>query len=165
MLIKGALIAALYLVLTMLFAPIGFFALQLRISEMLCILPIFTGSAVAGLAVGCAVANIFSPFGLVDVVFGSLATLLSAFAAWFIAKKVKNSTVVKFTAPLPAVIFNALIIGGVLFFTSQSTQDISVYWVLCLQIGAGQLASCYLFGVPLAFVIDRSNSVKKILRS
>ena len=75
--VQGALIAAVYAALTYAVAPLSFGATQFRISEALTILPVFTPAAIPGLAIGCVIANIGSPFGPIDIVLGTLATLLS----------------------------------------------------------------------------------------
>ena len=75
---QGAAIAALYVVLTMVFAPISFGPVQLRIAEALCILPIFTPAAIPGLFIGCVIANLIGGGIILDVIFGSLATLIGA---------------------------------------------------------------------------------------
>ena len=76
---QAALIAAIYTVLTLIFQPISFGAVQFRISEALCILPVFTVSAVPGLFVGCFLANFLSGAAPLDIVFGSLASLIGAY--------------------------------------------------------------------------------------
>ena len=78
-LVQGALIGALYAVLTLAAAPISYGLMQVRISEALSVLPYFTAAAVPGLFVGCIVANLLGGAALYDVIFGSLATLLAAF--------------------------------------------------------------------------------------
>ena len=83
---KAAIIAALYIVSTMLISPIAFGENQVRISEALNVLVYFTPSAIPGLFVGCILANLSSPFGIIDIAFGSMATLLAAFTA----SKIKN---------------------------------------------------------------------------
>ena len=96
---QSGIIAAAYAALTLLFYPLSYGLSQLRVSEGLCILPYFTPAAVPGLFLGCIVANIFGGFGLLDIVCGSLATLIAAYATY----KIKN----KWLAPLPAVLANA----------------------------------------------------------
>jgi uncharacterized membrane protein len=103
---RAAMIGAIYALLTVLFAPISYGMIQVRISEMLMILPYFTSAAIPGLFVGCFIANIYGGQGILDIVFGSLATLLSA----YIVSKISN----KYLVPLPPVIINALIVGWVL---------------------------------------------------
>ena len=75
---QGAVIAALYVVLTMVFAPISFGPVQVRIAEALCILPMFTPAAIPGLFIGCLIANLIGGGIILDVIFGSIATLIGA---------------------------------------------------------------------------------------
>ena len=109
-LVQGALIGALYAVLTLAAAPISYGLMQVRISEALSVLPYFTAAAVPGLFVGCIVANLLGGAALYDVIFGSLATLLAALLTrWF-----KKRGFSKWLAPLPAVLVNAVIVGALM---------------------------------------------------
>ena len=76
--VEAAILAAIYAVITIILAPISYGQIQVRISEALTILPYFTPAAIPGLFVGCIVSNIFGGGGLIDIVFGSLATLIAA---------------------------------------------------------------------------------------
>jgi uncharacterized membrane protein len=135
-------IGAIYAILTILFAPISYGIVQVRVSEMLMVLPFFTPAAIPGLFVGCIIANIFGGFGLLDVIFGSLATLLSA----FLVSKIGN----KYLAPLPPVIVNAIIIGLVLHVVLDLPLYLTVLWV-----GFGQLIACYGLGLPLLLLLEK----------
>ena len=79
---QSAMIAAIYVVLTVVFAPFSFGEVQVRVSEMLTILPIFTPAAIPGLFVGCLIGNILGGAVLPDIIFGSLATLIGAVCTW-----------------------------------------------------------------------------------
>ena len=112
----GAMIAAAYTVLTLLAAALNlaYGEVQFRFSEALTILPVFTPAAVPGLAVGCLISNLGSPFGVIDWVFGTLATLLGALLTRALRNvRFKN---IPYLAPLPPVLVNALIVGGVITF-------------------------------------------------
>ena len=104
---QGAAIAALYVVLTLVFAPISFGPVQLRVAEALCILPMFTPAAIPGLFIGCLIANLLGGGIVLDVVFGSLATLIGAVLGYMLRSN-------RWLVPLPAVIANALIVPFVL---------------------------------------------------
>ena len=108
-LLQGAVIAAVYAVLTIVLAPISYGPMQVRISEALTVLPVFTPAAVPGLFVGCFVANMVGPYGAVDMICGSAATLIAALLTY----KLKDKT---WLAPLPPVVLNGIIIGGMLHF-------------------------------------------------
>ena len=104
---QGAAVAALYVVLTLIFAPISFGSVQFRIAEILTILPLLTPAAVPGLFVGCLLGNILGGAIIWDIVFGSLATLIGAALGYLLRFN-------RWLVPLPTVIANALIIPWVL---------------------------------------------------
>lgn len=143
---RAAMIAAIYAVLTLLFAPISYGMIQVRISEMLMVLPFFTPAAIPGLFVGCLIANIFGGYGVLDIVFGSLATLLSA----FLVAKIDN----KFLVPLPPVIVNALVVGFVLHLVLEIPFYLTAFWV-----GLGQLIACYGLGLPLLLLLEKRRHI------
>ena len=138
----AAIIAALYVVLGVIFLPINFGVVQFRIPEILTVLPYFTPAAIYGLFVGCIIANLIGGNGLWDVVLGSLATLLAAYLSYKMPKK--------FLVPLPPVIVNALIVGPMLSFLLQWPLLLSV-----ASVGAGQLVVCYILGYPFLLVLDK----------
>ena len=144
----GGVIAALYVVLTLIANAFGLAsgAIQVRISEALTILPVFTTSAIPGLTVGCVLANMITGCAPWDVVFGSLATLLGAVGTWLLRKK-------PLLAWLPPVISNMAIIPIVL----QKVYGVpDAWWYLVLTVGAGEVISCGVLGLLLY------HSVKKI---
>lgn len=102
-LVQNAILGALYVALTLLFAPISYGAIQLRISEVLIMLPFFNKRWIPGIVIGTMIANFFSPLGIVDVIFGTLATLISV----VIMSKTKN---IVLAVIVPAVV-NGVIIG------------------------------------------------------
>lgn len=139
---RAAMIGAIYAVLTLVFAPISYGMIQVRIAEMLMVLPYFTGAAVPGLFVGCLIANVFGGYGLLDIVFGSLATLISALAV----SKIGN----KYLVPLPPVIINAVVVGMVLSIVLELPFYLTAAWV-----GFGQLVACYGLGFPLLLFLEK----------
>lgn len=154
-LIYGAAIAAIYFVLTYAIAPFSYLLIQCRISEALSILPYFTTAAVPGLFVGCLVANLIMMFtaGLLplDVIFGSLATLVAAYLAYIISRKVP-SKVGRWLVPAPAVIVNALVVGWLL----ANIYGVGApYWVCALYVAAGQIVACYGLGMPLLLLLEK----------
>lgn len=156
-LVMGALTAAVYVVLTWLSSAFGlaYAGVQLRLSEALCVLPAFTPSAVIGLTVGCALSNITSPFGLVDVVCGSAATLIAALLARAISRS--HNRAARWLIPLPAVAVNALVVGAeVAAFSGEAFAP--VFALTCLQVGVGQLLACYGLGMPLYFAVKKHMS-------
>ena len=140
--IQGGIIAAVYAALTLITPIFSYGVGQVRISEALCVLPCFTPAAIPGLFVGCALANLGSPFGIIDIVCGSIASLLAAYAT----SKVKN----KWLAPLPSVLLNGLIVGLML---SQALGY--PWWAAILYVAGGQAIACYALGMPLLFALDK----------
>ena len=149
---QGAIIAAMYVALTRVFAPISYGAIQLRIAEVLTILPMFTSSAIPGLFIGCLLANLLGGAVLLDVVFGSLATLIGAALGWMLRKN-------RWLVPIPAVLANALIIPFVLRYGYAVDMPL---WLMMLTVGAGEVGGCYILGELLASVLLKR---RDILRS
>ena len=145
----GAAIAAIYAALTIFLAPISYGPLQCRISEALCILPVLSPTAVWGLFVGCLVANIFTG-SLVDVIFGSLTTLIAAILTYKTRKNI-------YIAMIFPVVLNALIVGSYLAIIYGGIPII----LSMLYVGVGQAVSCYVIGIPLYKLIKNKNLIKK----
>ena len=103
---QSAVIAAIYVVLTVVFAPISFNVMQVRISEMLTILPLFTSAAIPGLFIGCILGNLLGGAIVLDVVFGSIATLIGAVGGYLLRKN-------RWLVPVPAVVANAVIVPDI----------------------------------------------------
>ena len=141
---QAAMIAAVYVVLTFVFAPISFGEIQVRISEALTILPVFTPAAIPGLFVGCLLGNMLSGAYLPDVIFGSLATLLGAIGT----RALRNAS--PFFAPLPPIIANALIVPFVLRYTYGVALPIPLMMV---TVGVGEVISCGGLGLILYFTL------------
>lgn len=149
----SAAITALYVVLTMIAAAFGLAsgAVQVRLSEALCILPVLTYAAVPGLTIGCVLANLLTGCAAWDVVFGSLATLLGALGTRLMKKKPQ-------WAWIPPVVSNTIIVPIVL----QQVYGVpDTWWFLALTVGAGELISCGLLGLMLLKGIEKVPSLKK----
>lgn len=147
---RAALVGAIYAVLTLALYPISFGAVQFRLSEALTLLPLLIPEAIPGLFVGCIVANLLSPnIVVLDVVFGSLATLIAA----VLTSRVKSV----WLAPLPPVICNALIVGAVIAYSEVGAG--AGFWAAYLfnlaSVGFGELVVCYALGVPLILALRR----------
>jgi len=142
---QAAMISAIYIVITLLFAPISYGLFQVRISEMLTILPFFTFAAVPGLFVGALLANIYGMAPL-DIIFGSLATLIAALLTYSLRKKSK------YLAPVPPIIVNALIIPFVLRYGYGVEAPIPF---MMLTVGTGQIIACGILGLALLKVLER----------
>lgn len=138
----AGIIAAAYVALTLLFAPISFSQIQFRISEALTLLPVLSLSSVPGLFLGCLIANLITGQPWQDVLFGSLATLIAAVLTRFFRKNI-------WLAALMPVVVNAVVIGLMLRFV----YGLSLY-ISFLTVGAGQALVCYLLGVPMVKVLE-----------
>ncbi len=146
--LQGAIIAAIYAVLTILLAPISYGPMQVRVSEALTILPALTPAGIPGLFVGCLVSNILGPYGIVDVVVGSAASLLAAIASYRLKEK-------PLLVSLPPVVFNGVLIGGMLHFAyGVPNLPACMAWV-----ALGQLIACYGLGYPLLKLLKRYEGV------
>lgn len=142
----AALIAALYTALTLVLPIASFGPVQLRFSEMLTILPVFTTAAVPGLTLGCAVANAVGVAmganiaGVWDILVGSAATLLASLCSYALrGVRIKGLPLL---STLPPVLFNAVLIGGQLSFVLFGGFDTATVALCMLQVAAGQLVPC-----------------------
>lgn len=135
---QAAMIAAIYVVLTIIFAPFSYGEVQIRISEALTILPVFTPAAIPGLFVGCIISNILGGCIVPDIIFGSLATLIGAVFTW----QLRNRN--KFLAPLPPILSNTIIVPFVLRYGYQIALPIPF---MMLTVGIGEIISCGVLGL------------------
>ncbi|MBR7017147.1 MAG: QueT transporter family protein [Lachnospiraceae bacterium] len=132
----AAAIAAIYVVLTLIFAPISYGEVQVRISEALTILPFFTPAAIPGLFIGCLIANFLGGSIILDVIFGSIATLIGAAGTYLL----RNN---RWLTPLPPIISNTIIVPLVLRYGYGVPLPIPM---LMLFIAIGEIISCYVLG-------------------
>jgi len=139
-LVHAAVIAALYVVLTFLANLFGLanYAIQVRFSEALTILPLFTPAAVPGLTAGCLLANILTGCALPDILLGTLATLLGTIFTRLLRKH-------KWLAPIPPIAANTLIVPFVLRYI----YGIQPLWLSFVTVCIGELISCGLMGLLL----------------
>ena len=143
---QAAMIAAIYVVLTFLFAPFSFGEVQVRISEALTILPVFTPAAIPGLFIGCIISNIIGGGILPDIIFGSLATLIGAIFTW----QLRNKS--RFLAPLPPILANTIIVPFVLRYGYQILLPIPL---MMLTVGIGEVISCGILGLIVHGALSR----------
>ena len=148
-LVLAAIIAALYTVLTLLLQPLAYGEVQIRFSEALTLLPILLPEAVPALAVGCLLSNILGGCTIFDIVFGTLATLLAAFLTSKCGKKC--------LAPLPPVVCNGLLVGGMLAW--EQVGFTGAFGVAFLangaSVAAGEALACYGLGALLLWRLPR----------
>lgn len=143
----AALIAALYVVLTLIANALGLanYAIQVRFSEALTILPIFTPAAIPGLFAGCLLSNLLTGCALWDIVLGSFATLLGAVGTFFLRKH-------KFPAILPPILANTLIIPFVLIHVYLFEGSLAFFM---LTVGIGEILSCGVLGLLLHRILSK----------
>ncbi len=149
LLTQAAMIAALYVVLTFVANAFGLanYAVQVRFSEALTILPYFTPAGIPGLFIGCLISNVLTGCALPDIVFGSLATLIGAVGTY----KLRSF---KWLAPIPPIAANAVIVPLVLKYA----YGIEPLWFSFLTVTAGELISCGLLGMLLLLALDKYRS-------
>ncbi|MGX8774436.1 MAG: QueT transporter family protein [Bacillota bacterium] len=152
---QGAIIAAMYVALTIIFAPISFGAVQVRVAELLTILPLFTPAAIPGLFIGCIIANGIGGGILLDVVFGSLATLIGASLGYLLRFN-------RWLVPIPAIVANSVIVPFVLKYGYGI--DISM-WLLVIYIAIGEIIGCYVLGELFASVLLRRKELRSIFKN
>lgn len=143
---QAAMIAAIYVVLTYVFAPFSFGEVQIRISEALTILPLFTPAAIPGLFVGCLVGNILGGAILPDIIFGSIATLIGAIGTYMLRQKRPAF------GTLPPIIANIVIVPFVLRYGYGVALPIPF---MMLTVGIGEVASCLVLGLVLYTALSR----------
>ena len=143
----AAVIAAAYAALTLCLPAYG--AIQVRLSEAFTVLPFLFPAATPGVIVGCLVANLLSPYGLIDVVCGTLATALAAL--W--TSRLKT----RWLAPLPPVLCNAGIVGAMLawYEVGFGAGFGPLYAVNALTVGLGELVACYGLGLPILAALPK----------
>lgn len=151
---QAAVIAALYVALTHVSNALGlaYNSVQFRLSEILTVLPVFTPAAIPGLTIGCIIANCSSPFGIIDIVCGSIATLTAATASY----SLRNITIegIPVLSTLPPVLFNAVIIGLEICLLNGKTAEL--FFVSALQVGLGQAIMCIAAGIPFVQAVRKT---------
>jgi len=147
-LVTAAMIAALYVVLSFAIRLLGLDsgAIQVRVSEALTILPYFTPSAIPGLTIGCLLFNLLSGAAVLDVIFGTLATLAGAVGSRLIGKTAKKVSWMKYLVAVPPILANAFIVPWILK-TAYGLAD--AYWYLVVTVGIGEIISCGVLGLML----------------
>ena len=140
-LVWAALIAALYVALTWVTAQLGLASgiIQFRLSEAMCILSVFTPAAIPGLTLGCLISNLLTACHPMDILFGSLATLIGAVGGYLLRK-------LPYLAPLPTVLANAIIVPFVLKFAYELEGGLAYF---ALTVGIGEVVCAYIGGILL----------------
>lgn len=166
----AAIVAALYVVLSLLTYTFSYLEIQCRVAEALCMTIFYTPAGILGVVIGCFITNIIggSP---IDMVFGTAATLIAASLTYPIARNIrkKNGPVLKMKhallIPIPTVLVNAIIIPFVLYFgfgvTSFANAEkmLPVFLLLSLSVFIGEVISCYVFGPLFVIALNRVDKV------
>ena len=150
---QGALIAALYVAFSFIaysFGLSGNAVVQMRLSEMLTVLPAFMPAAIPGLAIGCLLTNLLTGCAVWDVIFGTLATLLGAIGTFLLRKN-------KWLAPLPPILANTIILPPVLAMVYGG----ATIPVFILTVGLGEIVCCGILGEILVFFMKKYQSKLK----
>ena len=151
--VQAALIAAIYAALTYAVAPLSFGATQFRISEALTVLPVFTPAAIPGLAIG-------SPYGPIDILLGTVATVLAALATRLTRNiKIKNIPLLSFIFP---TVFNGIIIGAEIMMFTPGQAGIVGFFTSASGVALGEIVVCYTLGFLLYIGLEKSKVFKKL---
>lgn len=144
---QAAIIAALYVVLTYVFSAFASGVIQVRVSEALTILPAFTPAAIPGLVIGCLLSNTLTGCVLLDIIFGSVATLIGALGSYALRRHT-------WLVPIPPIVSNMIIVPFVLRFAYGATD---AFPFMIATVGAGEIISCYLLGMILYGALKKVN--------
>lgn len=156
----SALIAALYAALTLALAPISYGGVQFRVAEIMVLLALFNSDYIIGLTLGCFIANILGPNGLVDVVLGTFATFISVWAIYLTGKYIKNKYSIWIASIWPTI-FNGLIIGWMLNYVYGLPLFLSMG-----QVALGEFIIITVIGVPVVKFVEHKyrNKLKLLTR-
>lgn len=152
-LVRAALIAAVYSTLTLILEPIGYGPVQFRLAEALTVFPAIMPASIPGLFVGCILANWLGGFGVADIVFGSLATLLAGISTYLLRNH-------KWLYPLPPVIFNGLIVGSYIYILYDKTYPLPL---TMLFIAISEAVLSYGIGLSLISFIKKNKGLRSSL--
>lgn len=147
--VQAAMIAAIYIVLTLMLIPLGYGPVQFRVSEALCILPYFTPAAIPGVFIGCLLSNALGGAVILDVIFGSLASLIGAVGSYLLRRW-------RWAVCIPPIVSNTLIIPWVLRFAYGNDQIIPYMMV---TVGIGEILAIGVLGNLLLLSLERYKNV------
>ena len=160
-LVRCAVIAAVYVVVCLVLAPFSYGAVQDRVAEALCLLPVFGAEYIVGVTLGCFLANLIGST-VIDVVFGTLATLMACLVTY----KLRNVRIKGLAIPasLPPVVFNMIIVGAfeITVFFSDGAPTAALAAFNAVTVGIGEIISCTVLGVALVKLIESNDSLHKI---
>lgn len=143
--VRGGVIAAIYVGVTYILAPISFGQLQFRVAEALTVLPILYPEAVPALFIGCLLSNLFGPYGILDIIIGSFTTLLAA-----VLTRIFRKSIIAYFWP---IVLNAFIVSAYLSLLVETSVS---YWIFVVSIGVSEAVSVLLLGVPLIKFLENT---------
>ncbi len=155
---RCAMVAALYTVLCLVLAPISFGAVQIRIAEALCLLPVFGAEYILAVTLGCFLSNLLVT-GFPDILFGTVATLLACLVTYALRNLRWKGLAIP--ASIPPVIFNALIVGPeIAYYFSDAPFTLAACVFNGITVGLGEIVSCMILGVALVRLIESNPALR-----
>lgn len=158
---RGAVVAAVYVALCMVLAPFSYGAIQVRIAEVLCLLPVFGAEYIAAVTLGCFLANLLGS-SIIDVVFGTLATFLACLCTY----KLRRLRVAGLALPaaLPPILWNAAIVGPeIAIFFSDAPATLPIILFDALTVGIGEVISCGILGTLFVKLIETNSTLNELV--
>ncbi len=160
-LVRAAMVAAIYVELCLELAPFSYGAGQVRLAEMLCLLPVFGAEYIVAVTLGCFLANLLGST-LVDVVFGTAATLVACLVTYAVRKVRVGGLAIP--AAVPPIVSNAVIVGALelTFFLPGVTGTVALAAWNALTVGIGEVVSCGILGVALVKLIESNAGLRRL---
>ncbi|WP_291243043.1 QueT transporter family protein [Fournierella sp.] len=160
-LVRAAMVAAIYVVLCLVLAPFSYGAVQVRLAEMLCLLPVFGAEYIVAVTLGCFLANLLGST-LVDVVFGTAATLVACLVTYAVRKMRVGGLAIP--SAIPPIVSNAVIVGALelTFFLPGVTGTAALAAWNALTVGIGEVISCGILGVALVKLIESNAGLRRL---
>ena len=160
-LVRAAMVAAIYVVLCLVLAPFSYGAVQVRLAEMLCLLPVFGAEYIVAVTLGCFLANLLGST-LVEVVFGTAATLVACLVTYAVRKVRVGGLAIP--AAVPPIVSNAVIVGALelTFFLPGVTGTAALAAWNALTVGIGEVVSCGILGVALVKLIESNAGLRRL---
>ncbi|OUP25463.1 QueT transporter family protein [Gemmiger sp. An194] len=160
-LVRAAMVAAIYVVLCLVLAPLSYGAVQVRLAEMLCLLPVFGAEYIVAVTLGCFLANLLGST-LVDVVFGTAATLVACLVTYAVRKMRVGGLAIP--SAIPPIVSNAVIVGALelTFFLPGVTGTAALAAWNALTVGIGEVISCGILGVALVKLMESNAGLRRL---
>lgn len=160
-LVRAAMVAAIYVVLCLVLAPFSYGAVQVRLAEMLCLLPVFGAEYIVAVTLGCFLANLLGST-LVDVLFGTAATLVACLVTYAVRKMRVGGLAIP--SAIPPIVSNAVIVGALelTFFLPGVTGTAALAAWNALTVGIGEVISCGILGVALVKLMESNAGLRRL---